>query len=69
MLLVCIKLLFKYVGVNRVLFTKEQYYKLTELYKKYFLRHGIEFVEIYSCPHAPNKIEDKGCFAESLVQE
>ena len=62
MLLVCITLLFKYVGVNRVLFTKEQCYKLNELYKKYFLRHGIEFVEINSCPHAPNMIEDKGCF-------
>ena len=62
MLLVCITLLFKYVLVNRWIFTKENYYKLTEIYKKYFWRHGIEFVGIYHCPHAPKKIEDKVCF-------
>ncbi len=49
-------------GIGRGLFTKEQYYKLTELYKKYLSSKGIEFVGIYHCPHAPNKIEDKGCF-------
>ncbi len=67
MVLVCITLLFKCVVWDyRGFFSNKNYYKLTEIYKKYLLRHGIDFVEIYHFSYGHNKIEDRVCFCRKL---
>ncbi len=67
MVLVCITLLLKCVVLDcREFFSNKNYYKLTEIYKKYLLRNGIDFVEIYHFPYGHNKIEDRVCFCRKL---
>ena len=70
MVFVFITLLFKCVVWDcRGVFSNKNYYKLTEIYKKYLLRHGIDFVEICHFTNAPNKMKIRVVFVESLVQE
>ena len=40
--------------------------KEDEIYKKYLLRNGIDFVEIYHFPYGHNKIVDRVCFCRKL---
>lgn len=55
------KLGFKFViitnqsGIGRGYYTLEQYNILTSWMKEQFKKNGIDIIEVYCCPHAPNK--------------